>query len=346
MHIDFHYAGTYVCARLAGFDHADAKVVAYAAQYVDDAVHSGIVEFGAMGRYSRLSSAHKTLDYQNFLSLSQARVWIPFHFVPGNGGLPAGQGVAGGRSEALVVVPDSLPAQDMVRECIAARHKPWALQRLGITMHAYADTWSHQGFSGISDSRNAVSDIRLHNATLGLKDRMSSWFVGTTLPLGHGAVLSCPDRPFLRWSYVNGAGERVERDNPADYEAAAHGMVKAMRRWRLGDPDAVVEGVGHADLEALRVMIGMEEEWDQRLGAWYRAIGAGAFSFGPAEIAYIESGPGSWKFDALGTNEDRDVYDFAPSFAESAWKRFHDALQEHRFDVLHSVLPRYGLLED
>ena len=31
MQIDFHHAVTYVLARLAGFDHADAEIVAYSA---------------------------------------------------------------------------------------------------------------------------------------------------------------------------------------------------------------------------------------------------------------------------------------------------------------------------
>jgi hypothetical protein len=28
---------------------------------------------------------------------------------------------------------------------------------------------------------------------------------------------------------------------------------------------------------------------------------------------------------------------------KSDWKHFHDALQAHRQDVLHDVLPRYGI---
>lgn len=31
-------------------------------------------------------------------------------------------------------------------------------------------------------------------------------------------------------------------------------------------------------------------------------------------------------------------------FLSSHWKLFHDALQAHRFFVLHELLPKYGLL--
>lgn len=40
MHIDFHHAVTYVCARHAGYGHDEAAVIAHAAQYVDDATNT------------------------------------------------------------------------------------------------------------------------------------------------------------------------------------------------------------------------------------------------------------------------------------------------------------------
>ena len=45
MDIDSHHAGTYVVARLAGMTHRDAEIVAYSAQYVDDATNEGVIRF-------------------------------------------------------------------------------------------------------------------------------------------------------------------------------------------------------------------------------------------------------------------------------------------------------------
>ena len=45
MRIDFHHAATYVAARLAGFAHPEADIVAHAAQHVDDATSSGLILF-------------------------------------------------------------------------------------------------------------------------------------------------------------------------------------------------------------------------------------------------------------------------------------------------------------
>ncbi len=95
MHIDFHHAVTYVCARLAGFTHAKANIVAYSAQYVDDATNSGTIRFDNGAMYTRISSAHKMVDYRNSKALKNHRVWIPFHFLPGNGEKEAGKNPKG-----------------------------------------------------------------------------------------------------------------------------------------------------------------------------------------------------------------------------------------------------------
>ena len=67
------------------------------------------------------------------------------------------------------------------------------------------------------------------------------------------------------------------------------------------------------------------------------------------ELAYIDKDVGSWKQTALNTEADITDNQDAPlpypeSFLTSDWKLFHDALQAHRFFVLHELLPRYGLL--
>ena len=59
VNIDFHHGTTYVLARLAGFSQAEARTVAHASQYVDDAVSTGAVTFTNGAMYARISSAHE-----------------------------------------------------------------------------------------------------------------------------------------------------------------------------------------------------------------------------------------------------------------------------------------------
>lgn len=349
MQIDFHHGVTYVTARLAGMSPAHAAVVAYSAQYVDDATNGGVIRFDEGSSYSRISSAHRMLDYRNFEELAASRVWVPFHFLPSNGGMPIGASPVGGRIAALTCRPDSPVARLMVRRCIQAADRPWALHRLGIAMHVYADTWAHQGFAGIPHVVNEATDIRLGDeaSSTSMQDRMTAWFVGSALPLGHGTVLSFPDKPWLQWSYVNGLGQRVSRDNPSDFMEAAQRMCQVMRRFVLRDADAEVRGIGREDRATIRALLMQPGPKEERHARWLAAIAEGAFSFGPEALGYIGKGQGSWKHSALNTAEavDRgdETFRWKPAFLGSHWRRFHDALQEHRFDVLHVVLPQFGI---
>ncbi|MES9906835.1 MAG: DUF6765 family protein, partial [Sedimenticola sp.] len=194
MQIDFHHTVTYIVARLAGFNHKKAEVIAYCAQYVDDATNAGLIHFNNEAMYKRISSAHKMLDYHNFEELANHQVWIPFHFLPGNGGMAAGKNPDGSFIEKLVCLPNSPIAQEMVRACIEQQDTPYALHRLGVTMHVLADTWAHQGFAGVSHKINNASGIKDAGGKPAKKllDKLKGYFVGEALPLGHGAVLTYP----------------------------------------------------------------------------------------------------------------------------------------------------------
>jgi hypothetical protein len=346
MQVDFHHGVTYVLARLAGFGPGDASIIAASSQYVDDAVESGAVTFDNGAMYKRISSAHKMLDYRNCEELASHLVWVPFHFLPGNGGCPAGQDPDGTFIRKVVCVPNSPVAQDVLRWSIAQGRLPYGLYRLGITMHVYADTWAHQGFAGVNHVINHATDLAGPDGKPddSLADKLKNYFLNTALPLGHGAVLSNPDKPFLVWSYTNGLGERVQRDNPRDYLEACDCMVRAMQRFRAGDDQAPAAGPRNADRDMLDRLLRTITHPDgtDRHVAWLSAIEQGAFSFGPEKVSYVGEGEGSWKHQALG-EASGGKYAYRPEFLGSHWKRFHDALQAHRFDVLHHILPAYGI---
>ncbi|WP_299203834.1 DUF6765 family protein [uncultured Amphritea sp.] len=362
MQIDFHHGATYVIARLSGFGHAKAEIIAHAAQYVDDATNDGLISFDNLAMYKRIASAHKMLDYKNIERLANHQVWIPFHFLPGNEGKAAGLNPDADFRQKIVCKPNSYVAKDMVRACIEDANKPNALHRLGITMHVYADTWAHQGFAGINDRINLVLDVldENNNPDPGLLDKVkdffsdrfddiTSTFVGGMLPLGHGAALSYPDRPYLKWHYTNGEGTYIERDNPRDFLQAADEMCKAMRCFQLGDADASVAGLTQEDKVKLDTMFRntVEEDGDKRHKVWLKAIENGEFGFPAEKLEYIAKGRGSWKYKSISDTRSKQlnnqVFAYHPSFLDSDWKHFHDALLAHRFAVISDILPRYGI---
>lgn len=351
MQIDFHHGVTYVVARLAGFDHHKASIIAYSAQYVDDATNDGLIRFNNGALFQRISSAHKMLDYRNFEELANYRVWIPFHFLPGNGGLPAGKDPQGNFIDKLICRPNSYVAQEMVWECIERRHQPYGLYRLGITMHVYVDTWAHQGFAGVNHQVNEAKQLLDENGQpdRNLIERLQNYFISEALPLGHGSVLSNPDKPFLRWGYINGRGEKITRNNPQDFLTAADHMCRAMQRYLAGNPDATVPGIPASDQQIIANLFQniTDHKGEQRHSKWLNAIADGKFSFGSAQVNYIDKGKGSWKHAALGTetavDQDNEVFIYDPKFLTSHWKLFHDALEAHHFYIVHDLLPKYGI---
>jgi hypothetical protein len=361
MHIDFHHAVTYIIARTAGFDHREADIIAYSSQYVDDATNSGTIMFDNRAMYTRTCSAHKMLDSRNFEDRENHHVWIPFHFLPGNGGLPCTQNPRGTFIEKIVCSPDSDVARDMIRACIADRDAPYALHRLGITMHVYADTWAHQGFTGVKHMINSVLvlddvDKPANSPWKRFKERAKDLWYGimskimkSGLPLGHGCALTYPDLPYLEWHYKDHEGNKVQRNNPQDFLAAADAMCRAMQCYRAGSAEEPVAGLP----EEVRRKIGemlhrlTDEDAVRRHTKWLEAIAQGTFGFMTEKLNYQDKGPGSWKHKALGTveafDEGNETFPYHEEFLKSDWKMFHDALQAHRFTVIYDILPKYGI---
>ena len=351
MQKDFHHTVTYVISRLAGFKHEEANTIAYAAQYVDDATNSGTIQFKNGAMYSRISSAHGTYDVHHHINQHENHlVWVPFHFLPGNDGKMYDEDVNGKFINRLVCKPDSPISRDMLDMCIRDAHKKYALHRLGITMHVYADTFAHKGFTGKIHEVNKVYNLKLENEDLNYLDEKKYKALTERFPMGHGAALECPDKPYLRWSYKNGFGEEITRDNLSDFMHAVNVLHAQLLRYRYElDNDADMPELKDTDLQQIEANFKnfTNPKGDERHEMWIESIANGDFSFGPQELIYIPKGEGSWKDTAIKQKSffDRldDRFDYQDDFLNSDWKLFHDALQEHRLTIIHDVLPKYGI---
>lgn len=349
MQIDFHHATTYVVARLAGFPQEKAEIVAHASQYVDDATSSGRIRFDNGALFSRISSAHKMLDPRNADELANHYVWIPFHFLPGNNGLGEGQNPIGGFINKIICTPDSPIARQMVRQAIIDQDRPYGLHRLGVTMHVFVDTWAHQGFAGVLHKINEVEDVKETGMSKGFSSGLGALLADllddAVPPLGHGRATVFPDMPFLSWEYKNGSKQKVERNNTDQFCQAAEQMCRAMKRYIARDPHAEVSGIEEQDMNKIQDLFTKlkDKEGEKRHKDWLAAIEHDPFSFGSEKITYSGKRSGSWKEQALGTNEDKLEYPWNTAFLKSNWKYFHDAAQAHRFYVIYDLLPRFGI---
>lgn len=352
MQIDFHHATTYVLARMAGFPHEEADIIAYSAQYIDDSIVGGLLRFKGGPMYYRAPSAHAMEDIKHHLQTEENYVvWSIFHFLPGNEGKIIGDPTSGDFYDKIICKPDSEVARKMIEECIKYHEEEYSLHRLGITMHVYADTYAHQGFAGIMHEINAVTDVDLENEAEGVFDDFKSNFLSKTFAMGHGAVLTNPDKPYLRWSYTDSKDKRITRDNTKIFMEACGRLLGELLKYRVETIEGFIPDSTHTeeDLQAIErnFKLFREPEGEERHKRWIASIANGDFSFGPQEIVYISRGEGSWKYEALGkkslNERDDTIFDFSETFMASNYKRFHDAVQEHRLTILHDILPKYGI---
>ena len=375
MQIDFHHGVTYVLARMAGFSHHDADIIAKSSQFVDDSICDIAVRFTNAAIYKPVLSAHRALNYQNFDELGNYFVWVPFHFLPGNCLKKADEIKGEEFFERIICKPNSYIAQDMIKECIERKDDPNALYRLGITMHVYADTWAHQGFSGIKHKSNSVSyfcdDKELilrvgdffsktgflstvlkftsqfssfDKLSIFITDHLINGVVRTVLPLGHGAVLSYPDKPYLSWRYIDYSGKEVPRDNSAFFIDAAENMYKALQRYIIGDPDADVQGFSKDEAEFFKkkFLEINDDDGDARHKKWIEMIENGILNIEPIKISYNRTGWIQETFHCEKIDTD-DEYEYFADFEDSNWRKFNDAIKEHSHYLYLDLFPKYGL---
>lgn len=388
MQRDIHFYGVYALARAAGIDWDTSRTIAYASQFVDDATDEGLVilpdlppnqsenVLSFQGRHEETEStdrrgdnrqalwsgqkgiipimtSHRPLDYSNAIPGDQWRVWVPFHFLPGN------QAMSGSFLERMICRKDSEPARRMLGHaldwgCQAGNDTGSWPHLIGITAHVYADTFSHHGFMGMAHPWNKVKGRSLETADnqsasfidclMNKVEAYMAWIAGDLaemVPIGHGAVAAYPDLPYLRWRFEyeerESIPEAIQRDNPADFLAGCEGLFRffhsfAERNSQIRDPKGPRDWPdisGHVE-RLLKIEFCIED----RCQAWKEAIASDHFCRCTEMDQEIRYDPDAWtlrKTRAIFTTTG-DAY----RFLMAAWR--------HQTYVLRELLPEVGLL--
>lgn len=224
MQIDMHYYGVYILARCAGMKREICEKIATASQFVDENAFNDNFKLIDGAEMHTVATAHHALSIKNIVSRDEREVWVPFHFLPGNQGNTY--------HDKLVCKKNSEIAQKILKLPLNYLKSDFVIQLIGIISHVYADTFSHCGFSGISIKSNQVDQksIKLNiQQTILEKIKETKEKIIAELSeissLGHGAVYTYPDLPFLNWSfkYENDNNE-IKKDNPSIYLEACEGL--------------------------------------------------------------------------------------------------------------------------
>jgi len=341
MQIDFHFYTIYALARAAGFKPDDAYIVAYSSQHTDDAKYEHALEFENGGRFQQVLSAHKFLDPGALTKETCYRIWVPFHFLPGNLGIDF--------YYRMLTKANSIIAQRMVEEFLSSDLKPYSLHRLGIILHVYADTWSHQNFMGIIHDMNDVKWLK--GITKSLLERLKQKAVECWAPkLGHAQAATIPDEPYREWEYKDYKGSLFQISNQERALDAAQNCYMVLSRFLKRFPQFLSPPVlpWQRILEKIGELFSQQAEIEQRVNTWREAISNGTIGFEAKgkDINLIYDDREWFKAAVTVTTEEgeKDLYIRNEGFEVSYWKYFHDAAAFHRFHLLHELLPEYVII--
>ena len=150
MDLDYHYGAMYVLSRWGKFGSANAQIIATSCQLVDDNFDenplSDASEDEELARSITVRYSSQNV-VGNVTGKGNKEIWMPFHFLPGLEGETD--------EEKLTCRKNSVLAQKLADRILETTldNSDFGF-RIGIGLHAYADTWAYQGFSGLKDSIN------------------------------------------------------------------------------------------------------------------------------------------------------------------------------------------------
>jgi predicted transcriptional regulator len=282
---------------------------------------------------------------------------VPFHFLPGNEGYSF--------TERLVCRKNSAIAKEMVEHNLALQQADYYLELIGITAHVYADTFSHYGFSGISSRKNKVVNDSFHFYELvseiesyitekkekfdesyykesGFLANIKSWLAEQASgALGHGAVATYPDRPYLVWDFVYEENDNPspQRNNPATFLEGCEALYNMF--VEVGDrvPGHYEPGKRQefsAIKETVTRILALQDKKAARVDAWKRSALDGELFGASEEIPEYED----WneQFRDLDGQEDSMVAGGLNIY------KFYQAASLHRQHILRGLLPSHDLI--
>jgi hypothetical protein len=349
MQVDFHYCCIKCVAVAAGFPEKEAEILAYASQYVDDATEHKPIKISNVppvaentvidGTFDPTCTAHSAIQHltKALCRDVQRKVYIAFHFLPGapyTWGQPYDYRVRAGGTIARTLLDNAL---DTYRNAADDSERTRALIKTGIALHSYADTWSHQRFSGRhSPSDNDIERIRL--CVDGAWERLPVWKqVGANIlpSIGHAEALNFPDWSHLTWGYEHDAtGIEFAPSNTTSFLDAACHIDEALRcvAPQPGQPWKAV---------AARIKTCLGENTDsikRKFLRWQEQFPEANLGYDPLLWRQLALAGGPLDWSHFQTAEDFATLNLR-ALGDEKWFLFHVEAKEQRNQVLGMIRP-------
>jgi len=344
MNKSFHYYCIRVLAEKAGFSADDAQTIAYASQYTDDSSEHGKMRITnipdtyeyprwnrSQGTFDPICTAHsgkgwlaKVWKWAKFYLKTdvQRRILMVYHFLPGDGMAEEKRDnfhfITEKNSELSNLVVDE--ALGSIRQSNDDTYLH-AIIKVGIALHTYADTWSHNGFSGRHSSlENDIKKIRIKKGSNYKSVNPLESIVSYAAPdVGHAEGSTIPDVSNIDWDakYANKRGG-PGHDNSQEFIDAAREIYERLTS----------------------IFKQPNESWDnisERVGRCLKENGGWENIFPDIEFRYSRF---TWRAAALsGDSIDWDNFDDESDFNklnfrytgnDMRWLFFHKAAYEQR----------------
>lgn len=357
MQIDLHHTGTYVLCRLAGMNSYYSDIVAYSAQQVDDAIYGHALKFENGGAFHQIQTAHSAASGENLDVNNALEVWMPYHF------LPCEIDVKNANSQ--ITRTNSKVLKSLLKNVNDVSKSPIALYRLGIALHCFEDTYSHQDFIGYYDLYNNVDlDSGIVYKSFSVKyfiNELLTFFGGHSefLSVGHGEVLTNPDIPYVNWSYTRN-NNKIEVNNLEErYLPALRDIYDFIRYYVNKNAYLRSESVTTKSFDLYRKkffnLLVYEGDKETRHQNWLDHIRNNYFEFEDfcsldEQLNYeprkwfkeaVEAKKIPW-WDFVGKSHEKisnyHTFIAKENFENSNWVNFMHGAAEHRFVILHKIL--------
>jgi hypothetical protein len=216
VNVEFHYYAVHALALEAGLDSSFARDLACASQYVDAATVA-LSLATPRGAYR----VEATQNYTFWDEAVRSDVYLPFHFLPGNAAEAAAKRRDGARNPYAVT-----PNGELAKGLLVAALRDKDPFIIGVALHAFADTWAHQNFSGLLEGFNELPGSSV-----------------SALPAaGHLHAMAKPDAPDGRWRDERLVDPAI--DNAARFRQAARKIYRYLCVYAgkaFGDEDVVCD---------------------------------------------------------------------------------------------------------
>lgn len=356
MQRDAHYYAILAFCRACGFKKESAQVIAHASQYVDDAKinlmylnkSSDMIDHDVIDNkpgFFNMATCHSYFRIDTFNYESMINNTVAFHFVPGCDGESFTKKLRS-KEEGPIIL-------DILKDVFDEDN----LYTLGIALHTFADSYTHQGFSGMLSKVNDINNCEAKtHQDIGPYYKILTFLAGfgrqtydklfdRIMPAyGHGQAMEYPDIPFLKWSYeydysdeFHGSYKRVEIDNKDRYQRAFKSIRKQLEKHLIKHPQYFDWNLNFHNFDLLLdTLILGDFEANKREENWKRVlIEQGLFNKDDFDsIIYDKS---KWLKEAF-SNYNKKVFDhrtvdgvqLADDFLNSHWYHYYLAVKWYK----------------